>query len=62
MPNNDEFNVWLRHKIFYSWAKKYQKPALFEDWLIHLTHTQKIGFYKQFVQDKLQSYVQKTKT
>lgn len=55
-----EFHVWLKHKIYYSWHKKYQHPSIFRNWFQNLTTDQLMGFYKQFTSDKHHTYVQKT--
>lgn len=59
MSINKELYIWLKCKVFWSWAKKYQKLDLFELWLKNLTLEQIQGFDKQYQQDKLQSCVQK---
>lgn len=59
---NKELYIWLKQRVFWSWAKKYQRPEIFESWLKNLTLEQIQSFNKQYQQDKLQSCVQKDTT
>ena len=50
---NNNFILWLKHNLFWSWHKKYQKEELFQSFINNMTEEQKQGYYKQYLSDKL---------
>jgi len=47
------FILWLKHNLFWTWHKKYQKEELFQSFINNMTAEQKRGYYKQYLSDKL---------
>ena len=47
------FILWLKHNLFWTWHKKYQKEELFQNFINNMTEEQKQGYYKQYLSDKL---------